>query len=155
DQVAAAPPAWKLYLQRSEQTMGSCSGALGSRFLMEAYASPAARVLIPQAGGALTIAYSGKQSLSGSSPVVLSLSQIDLATGESLHDGLMKTKDAMGAPMYPNLTLSTLFYSDPTEESVGTVRLKGQGSFPGEQTPNTYFLATYQGFVGAKPQPAV
>ncbi len=93
------------------------------------------------------MAFSAKQSLSGSAPEVLTFTQVDEWSGNDMHVAIMKTKSVVGIPANPSLTLTQVFFGDPTEEAAGTVRLSGMGAFPGATGTGTSFVATYIGFL--------
>jgi hypothetical protein len=95
----------------------------------------------------LAVAFSAKQSLSGSSPEVLTLSQVDEWSGNDMHVAIMKTKSVVGIPANPSLSLTQIFFGDPTEEAAGTLRLSGTGAFPGATGTGTTFSATYVAFL--------
>jgi len=153
-QLAVAPPRWSLHLVKRDVDGKTCEAPKGARSLVgSAYSTaPAGKVLLTYDQSRLVIAYSAKESPSGSSPTVLHVTQIDQASGKAMHDGLMKTKSVAGQQFNPSLTFVDLFFADPGEQAAGTIRLKGTGSFPGETGTGAYFLAKYVGFLGGAAQ---
>lgn len=153
-QTATAPPKWEVYLRKVDAPAATCNEPKGIRALGSAYSTPAAALLRQQNADRYVYAFSAKQSLSGSAPEVLTIEQFDGWSGNDMHAAILKTKAVVGQPMFPSLHLTTLFFGDPSEEAVGTIRVKGTGSFPGETGTGTYFYALYTGFIGATGQPA-
>lgn len=153
-QTANAPPKWEIYLRKVDAPAATCNEPKGIRALGSAYSAPAAALLRQQGADRYVYAFSAKQSLSGSAPEVLTIEQFDGWSGNDMHAAILKTKAVVGQPMFPSLHLSTLFFGDPSEEAVGTIRVKGTGSFPGETGTGTYFYALYTQFIGATGQPA-
>lgn len=144
---SGGPPMWKIFLRKQDAPPALCNEPKGIRFVDSGYSLPTASLLKPQAAKQLVLAYSTKIGLSGSSPVRLTMSQVDWSSGNDIHLALTKTKAVVGIPVTPNLDVTLLFFGDPTEAAAGTVRLKGTGSFPGESGTGAFFFATYVGFI--------
>jgi hypothetical protein len=153
-QTATAPPAWQVFLRKQDVSGAICNEPKGIRALGSGYTAPTGSLLKPQGSKLLVVAYSSKLSLSGSSPLLLTMTQVDWPSGNDIHIAVMKTKAIVGMPVTPSLSVTQLFFGDQTEEAAGTVRLKGTGSFPGETGAGAFFYATYVGFMKPVNQPA-
>jgi hypothetical protein len=154
-ETAVAPPKWEVYLQKNDAPAAICNEPKGLRALGSSYNTPAASLLKPTATDQLVLAYSLKISPSGSAPTMLSMSQVDWWSGNDMHVAIMKTKAVVNIPATPSLVVVQLFFTDPTEEAAGTVRLKGTGGFPGETGTGMYFYAVYDNFISTVGQLAI
>lgn len=153
-QTEVAPPKWELYLRKVDQPGDVCNEPKGVRALASGYTMPAASLAHRRSDDKLGMAYSMRRNLSGSSPVVLTMSQVDWWSGNDMHTAIMKTKTVVGAPANPSLDLTELFFTDAAEQAAGTLRLLGTGSFPGETGTGASFNARYDGFISDVGQPA-
>lgn len=150
--IGVAPPQYELYLEKRESPGMTCEGPKGVRSLGVSYHQPPnGRLLAHPATRSVVMAYNAKASASGSAAVSLSVSQVDLVSGNDLHLAQMKTKAVMGEPVLASLPLTALFFGDATEQAAGTIRVQGEGVFPGASGAGAKFQAMYAGFVVSAP----
>lgn len=152
-QTQPAPPKWDVVLRKADDG-APCNEPKGYRMLGSTYTDPGVAILKPQGLDRLVIAYTLKATPSGSAPNQLFVKQVDWYSGNDMHLALTKTKDIQGQPVTPSLTLDSMFFGDPSEALAGTIRVKGNGTFPGASGAGSVFNAVYLKFMADNAQAA-
>jgi hypothetical protein len=152
-QTEVAPPKWELYLRKGDVTGFVCNEPKGVRALGAGYTMPVVSLTRRSRDFKLGLAYSMRRDPADAAPIVLTMRQVEWWSGNDMHSAIMKTKGAVGAPAEPSLEVVELFFADSVEEAAGTLRLVGNGVFPGESGTGVHFNARYDGFISDVAQP--
>lgn len=154
---AGAPPSYKIYVNKTDATGQACDEPSGAIALATTYATPAGKLLAendtPLTAHRFVVAWNEKNTPSGSGKNQLFMKELEIYSGEPLHDAIMKTKDYVPVPVPSDLPLLDLYFGDPTEAGLGNVLLKGTGAFFGATGSGSTFTAHYNGFFVTTAQP--
>jgi hypothetical protein len=146
--TAAAPPAYTIYLEKKDTAAGSCASPKGFRYLFATYATPTAFLAShPSDPRLFVVAYNHKNTLSGSSPVQLSMQQVDWDSGDMLHGaGFAVVGSTQNIPPAGSPTALAVTGCDVVLDGSG-------GTFPGASgAQTTAWTATYTHFLAPTPQ---